>query len=530
MELDLDRALLLRSFRDEAHELLAELERLALDLDQSPGERGPVEDMFRCAHTLKGSASCVGFEQVVSVAHEVEALFEAVTVQGRSPDRSLAALALEAVDVLGRGVQVPEAECDAPLPGAEALLARITHWLGTPNRAPLEAAVWSAERDASSHGRSLRVDVERLDLLLNLVGEVAVAQGRLSSAVDGSGHAGSQAALQTFQGLFHALHESVMRLRLVPLGPTLERFRRAVHELSQRVGKHVELVVEGGDVEVDMTLADALRDPLTHMLRNAIDHGIEAPERRRELGKSATGRVTISARYDGNYVVVNVRDDGAGLDTARLLEKAKQLGMTTAAADDESLQELLCAPGLSTAEQVTNLSGRGIGMDVVRRSIEGLRGNLSLSSVPGRGLDVAMRIPLSLALIQGFGVQVGPETYIVPVDSIRECIDLEEEHGLRSAVGGVIELRGKALPFIDLAQQLGGFRDPKSRRSVVVLEHAGRRAGLDVDALLGEVQTVIKPLGPMFASAKNVAGSAVMHDGRVALVLDVGSLLRAVAT
>jgi two-component system chemotaxis sensor kinase CheA len=363
---------------------------------------------------------------------------------------------------------------------------------------------------------------------LNLVGEVAIAQGRLSNAIEGSGHAASQSALQAFQGLFHGLHESVMRLRLVPLRPTLERFRRAARELSQRVGKRVELVIDG-DVEVDMTLAEALRDPLMHMLRNAIDHGIETPERRLELGKPAMGRITISARYDGNYVVVNLRDDGAGIDTGRLLEKAEQLGLAVAGADDAALQELLYAPGLSTAEQVTNISGRGIGMDVVRRGIEALRGNLSLESVPGRGLTVSMRIPLSLALIQGFGVQVGEETYIVPVDAIRECIDLEDERGLRSDEGGVIELRGKPLPFIDLARKLGAYRHPTSRRAVVVLEHGGLRAGLDVDALLGEVQTVIKPLGPLFASLKNVAGSAVMHDGRVALVLDVGNLLRAVA-
>ncbi|HET7543264.1 MAG TPA: Hpt domain-containing protein, partial [Polyangiaceae bacterium] len=371
--MEFDRAALLRSFRDEAEELLSQLERLALDLDENPGERGPIEDMFRCAHTLKGGASCVGFEQVMSVAHELEALFEAVTAQGRAPDRGLIALTLEAVDVLRRGAQVPDSECELPLAEAEPLLQRIARWLESHDEAPREAVVWSAEREAATQGHSLRVDVERLDLLLNLVGEVAIAQGRLSNAIEGSGDAASQSALQAFQGLFHGLHESVMRLRLVPLRPTLERFRRAVRELSQRVGKRVELVIDG-DVEVDMTLADALRDPLMHMLRNAIDHGIEAPGRRVELGKPAMGRITISARYDGNYVVVTLRDDGAGLDTGRLLEKAKQLGLPIAGADDAALQELLYAPGLSTAEQVTNISGRGIGMDVVRRGIEALRG------------------------------------------------------------------------------------------------------------------------------------------------------------
>jgi two-component system chemotaxis sensor kinase CheA len=320
-----------------------------------------------------------------------------------------------------------------------------------------------------------------------------------------------------------------MRLRVVPLGPSFERFRRPVHELSQRIGKRVDLIVEGGDVEVDVTLAEALRDPLLHMIRNAIDHGIELPERRTEVGKHWPGCITLSARYDGNFVVVQVIDDGAGLDEGRLLEKAKALGLATPTGDADALHELLYQPGLSTAREVTDISGRGIGMDVVRRSVEALRGTISLESQPGQGLTVSIRIPLSLALIQGFGVQVGAETYIVPVDAIRECVDLEEDRALASSIGGVIELRGKPLPFVDLAQQLGGVRTQRARRSIVVLEHAGKRAGLDVDGLLGEVQTVIKPLGPLFAGSKNVAGSAVLHDGRVALVLDVGSLLRTLA-
>lgn len=528
--MDLDRQLLMRSFRDEAEELLVDLERLALDLDARPGQRSPVEDMFRCAHTLKGGASCVGFEALVRISHELEALFEAVTAHRRVPDRALAELALASVDVLRRGARVPETEAEAPILGADELLERIAQWLSTPALPATEKARWDETNDSGpAAGRSLRVDVERLDLLLNLVGEVGIAQGRLGIALEDTDSPRALSALQTFQGLFQTLQEGVMRLRLVALAPTLERFRRATHELSQRVGKHVELVLEGGDVEVDMTLADALRDPLMHMLRNAIDHGIESPSHRRELGKSPVGRVTMSARYDGNYVVVKVSDDGSGIDTARLAEKAAQLGVAVPAGDEEATYELLYIPGLSTADRVTNISGRGIGMDVVRRSIEALRGNMTLESVPGQGLTISIRIPLSLALIQGFGVQVGQETYIVPVDSIRECIDLEHDRTLYSELGGVIDLRGKPLPFVDLAQQLGAGRSRAARRAIVVLEHGGRRAGLDVDCLLGEVQTMIKPLGPLFASIENVAGSAVMHDGRVALVLDVGSLLRTVA-
>jgi two-component system chemotaxis sensor kinase CheA len=422
---------------------------------------------------------------------------------------------------------VEDEEREAPIAGGVELVERIVALLAS-DAERAEAVVWSAGPlgGSSRAARSLRVDVDRLDALLNLAGEVAVAQGRLGALLDPASAA--HTALLAFQGLFQTLQESVMRLRVVPLGPSFERFRRAVHELSQRVDKQVVLNVEGGDVEVDVTLAEALRDPLMHMVRNAIDHGIESQERRFAANKLWPGRITLRARYDGNYVVVEVSDDGAGLDQKRLLEKARELGVSAPAAssNDEALHELLFMPGVSTAKEVTEISGRGIGMDVVRRSIEGLRGTIALESVPGQGLTVSIRIPLSLALIQGFGLRVGEETYIVPLDSVRECLDLERDRTLTSKAGGVIELRGKPLPFVDLAAQLGGRRVTKARRSIVVLEHAGRRAGLDVDGLLGEVQTVIKPLGPLFAGSKNVAGSAVLHDGSVALVLDVGSLLR----
>jgi two-component system, chemotaxis family, sensor kinase CheA len=527
--MDLDRNLLLRSFRDESEELISELERLALDLDARPQERALVEEMFRCAHTLKGSASCVGFERVTALAHDLEALFESVTTNRRIADRGLSGLTLEAVDVLRRACRAEDEERDEPVLGVVELVERIRGWLGTEQDGHVEAAVLadtSASRGVSS-GRTLRIEVDKLDRLLNLAGEVAVAQSRLGATLEVGSAA--ETALQDFQGLFQNLQESVMRLRVVPLGPTFERFRRPVHELSQRVGKRVNLIVEGGDVEVDVTLAEAIRDPLMHMIRNAIDHGIETPERRVLANKLWPARILLSARYDGNYVVLQVSDDGAGLDRERLLEKAKNLGLTVTGTDDESFHELLYHPGLSTAREVTDISGRGIGMDVVRRSVETLRGTIALENRPGAGLTVSIRLPLSLALIQGFGVQVGRETYIVPVDSIRECLDLEKDRTLTSAAGGVIELRGKPLPFVDLAQQLGAPRTAAARRAIVVLEHAGRRAGLDVDGLIGEVQTVIKPLGPLFAGSKIVAGSAVLHDGSVALVLDVGSLLRTLA-
>lgn len=528
--MDLDRDLLHRTFQQESEELLNDIERLALDLDERPDELALVEEMFRCAHTLKGSASCVGFERVLAQAHELENVLEAVTTRTRAPERGLAALALYAVDVLRKGTRVaPEAALE-PIPGEELLLKRFAAWHLGAGAVPDAGAPDAVSHQASkSSSRTLRVEVERLDALLNLVGEVAIAEGRLGAAIEAGERETMLAAQQTFHGLFQTLQESVTRLRLVPLGPSLERFRRAVRDLSQGAGKEVDLVTDAGDVEVDVALAEALSAPLLHMVRNAIDHGIEPSERRRELGKDPVGRISLSARYDGHYVAVEVADDGAGMDRSRLLARAHELGIAVSDADAATIDELAFAPGLSTTSEVTNLSGRGIGMDVVRRDIEAMRGSVAVGNEPGRGLTVSIRVPLTVAVIQGFGVEVGQETYILPVDAIRECIDVDADRAMSSELGGVVELRGKPLPFIDLARHFALEGRAEKRSTIVVLEHGAQRAGLQVDALVGEVQTVIKPLGPLFAAVKNLAGSAVMADGRVALVLDVGSLLRSVA-
>jgi two-component system chemotaxis sensor kinase CheA len=528
--MELDRDALLRTFQQESDQLLSELERLALDLDERPDEVALVEEMFRCAHTLKGCASCVGFERILAHAHELESAFEAVTTQKRDPNQELASLTLQAVDLMRQGARVSLDAASDPIPGEDVFLARVARWhRGATDTAKGRDAALPAAQAAKRAAPALRVDVERLDALLNLVGEVAIAEGRLGSAIEAGDRDTMISAQQTFHGLFQTLQESVTRLRLVQLGPSLERFRRAVRDLSRGAGKEVDLVTDADDVEADVALSEALSAPLLHMVRNAIDHGIETPERRRELGKDPVGRITLRARHDGHYVVVDVIDDGAGMDRKKLLARAHELGIPLSDPDDASIDELAFASGLSTSDEVTSLSGRGIGMDVVRRDIEAMRGSVSVQNAPGRGLTVSIRVPLTVAVIQGFGVEVGKETYILPVDAIRECIDLDPERAMSSEIGGVVELRGKPLPFIDLATHFELEAGAKRRAAIVVLEHGTQRAGLQVDALVGEVQTVIKPLGPLFASVKNLAGSAVMADGRVALVLDVGSLLRSVA-
>jgi two-component system, chemotaxis family, sensor kinase CheA len=514
---------------EEAEELLQEVERCALDLDTRPGDLALVEEMFRAAHTLKGNASCVGFSRITALAHEVESLFAGVTARQRPVDKEFAALALTAVDLLRRRFHARDPETPDGSREEEALVARITVWLeaiGAPEQSL--APAHAPSRLPTLGKRTLRVDVERLDQLLDLVGEVAIAIGKLGTALEGSNRDAQASSLETVRGLFKGVQEGVMRVRLVPLGPTFERFRRATRDLGQASDKHVELVVDGADVEVDMALADALRDPLAHMLRNAIDHGIETPAERAAVGKPPMGRVKLSARHEGNNVVVEVEDDGRGMDATKLLARAKALGVAPQANGDDSVYGLAFTPGLSTATAITSLSGRGIGMDVVRRSVESLRGSVGVTSRTGRGVTVSLRMPLTLALIQGFGVRVGDETYILPLDSILECVHLDTDRAMPSELGGVLEVRGRPLPYLDLGRRFGTKNRESERHAVVVLEHAGVRAGLEVDALVGEIQTVIKPLGSPLAEQTVASGSAVLPDGRVALVLDVGSLLRSI--
>jgi two-component system chemotaxis sensor kinase CheA len=300
-----------------------------------------------------------------------------------------------------------------------------------------------------------------------------------------------------------------------------------VRDLASGAGKAARLELRCDDVEVDMAVADALRGPFSHLLRNAIDHGIEAPAERTRAGKPMAGLLTLSARREGGTLVVELADDGAGLDRERLLERGKKLGLPTSGLSDAEILELAFAPGLSTAERITDLSGRGIGMDVVRRTIEGMRGSVVLTSVAGQGATVTLRVPLALSIIQGLAVGVGGETCVLPLDHVVECVELDDERVVQSPQGGVLELRGEALPFVDLGCRLGLARENAPRPSVVVVQQDGKRAGLAVTALYGEVQTVIKPLGRLFETVKGIAGSAVLGDGRIALVVDVRGLMRA---
>jgi two-component system chemotaxis sensor kinase CheA len=386
----------------------------------------------------------------------------------------------------------------------------------------------SGPEDAS---RTLRVHVDSLDRLLDLTGEIAVARGRLRLALE-SGAAGLEAALEIDREAdrLHAdLQELVMKARMVPIGPTFRRFGRQVRDIASSLGKRAVLSIEGEDVEVDNKVVEQIKDPLTHLVRNALGHGIESPEARRASGKPPEGRIELSARHEAGQLVIVIQDDGAGLDRARILAKAHAAGLAPEQATlltEADLLDVIFTPAFSTAESVTELSGRGVGLDVVRRNVEALRGTVSVASERGSFTRFTIRLPLTLAIIPGFVVTAGEETFVIPLESVVECAELPETSGAKGERTGVLELRGEPLPFLRLRQAFEIAAAPPAYQHVIVVQRQQQRLGIAVDELLGECQVVLKPLGRLFKGLPGIGGSTILGNGRVALVLDVATLFQ----
>jgi two-component system chemotaxis sensor kinase CheA len=303
---------------------------------------------------------------------------------------------------------------------------------------------------------------------------------------------------------------------------------RTVRDVAAAHGRQARLIIEGEDVEVDTTVVQHIHDPLTHMIRNALDHGIESPEVRMRKGKDPCGSVTLRAYREAGSIVIQLADDGAGLDRERILARARALGTVTdpEVLTEHELHRLVLEPGFSTAQQITDLSGRGIGLDVVRRNVERLRGSVGIESREGQGTTITLRLPLTLAIITGFAVEVANETYLIPLDTVVECLELPREECPHADGRGVLSVRGQALPYLRLREVFALPGSPRGREHVLVVRHDGGHVGLAVDVLCGESQTVIKPLGPLFHGLPGIAGSAILGSGRVALILDVEALLR----
>ena len=370
----------------------------------------------------------------------------------------------------------------------------------------------------------IRVDATKLDQLINLVGELIIAGANTRMLAQRSGLTDMSESAETLSRLVEEVRDSALTLRMVQIGATFNRFQRVVRDVSKELGKDIVLQISGGDTELDKTVVEKIGDPLTHLVRNAMDHGIESADARRESGKSVQGVVRLNAYHEAGGIVIEVSDDGGGLNPQKILAKATQRGLINEGQQlsDKEIFNLIFEPGFSTAEQISNLSGRGVGMDVVKRNITALRGTVELDSKLGQGTCVRIRLPLTLAIIDGFLIGVGQASYVVPLDMVEECIELPSEQ-----ITGQqhLDLRGDVLPFIRLRQMFDDQGQPPRRENVVVVRYAGVRAGLVVDQLLGEFQTVIKPLGKVFCQVPALSGFTILGSGAVALILDIPGLL-----
>jgi two-component system chemotaxis sensor kinase CheA len=369
----------------------------------------------------------------------------------------------------------------------------------------------------------VRVQADKLDQLIDLVGELVIAGASANMLAIKSRQSELTEATSILSRLVESIRDSALQLRMVQIGDTFTRFNRVVRDVSKELGKEIELVISGAETELDKTVVEKIGDPLMHLVRNSLDHGIEPAALRLERGKPACGRVTLNAFHDSGIIVIQVADDGGGLNRDKIRAKAieRELIQPGDTLSDSEISNLIFEPGFSTVDKVSNLSGRGVGMDVVRRNIMSLRGTVEVSSVEGQGSTFTIRLPLTLAIIDGFLVGVEKAAYVIPLDSVVECIEHKNLAGDRN----FLNLRGEALPFIRLRELFAAEDVAPPRESIVVVQFGGRRAGIVVDQLMGEFQTVIKPLGRMFAHLRGIGGSTILGSGEVALILDVAALV-----
>lgn len=391
-------------------------------------------------------------------------------------------------------------------------------------RIPKETTV---NKGGNASSRFVRVPADRLDELVSQVGELVIASAAVDVKAKLVRGQSLQEAVSVLMQLVDTIQSSTMRLRMVPIGETFSRFQRVVRDVSRDLGKSIALEIFGADTELDKAMVERIGDPLMHLVRNAMDHGLESPQERLAQGKPEQGTLRLRAFHDSGSVVVEVSDDGKGLSRDRILNKAIERGLIAGpdGLTDHEIYQLIFEPGFSTAEQVTNLSGRGVGMDVVKKSVEALRGSITLHSTPGMGTMIQMRLPLTLAIIEGFMVGVGQARFILPIDMVVECIELPDG-ALDDHHPQYLNLRGEVLPYVCLRQAFAMEGSTAKRPSVVVVKTGEWKSGLLVDTLLGEIQTVIKPMSGVFQHLRSICGTSILGTGDIAMILDVNQIVQ----
>jgi two-component system chemotaxis sensor kinase CheA len=541
---------LLKEFVNEAAEHLDNIEHGVLFLEDNPGDADTIASIFRAFHTIKGGSGFLGIAPVNRIAHELESLLDLVRTGQLPVDRPVVEIILVGADTFRNYINEIQSQLAGRSPTrpvvvpSQHLLAKARAIQAGPGeQSPdLEPATPAAAPPASSGapekpsgpvGGMIKVDIQKFDSLMDLVGELVIAQS-LVAQDPGLSSTKSQSLLRNMSQMgmiTNGLQKAAMSLRMVPIRSTFQKMNRLVRDTAVAKEKSVELILRGEDTEMDRTIVEELADPLLHMVRNSVDHGIELPAEREAAGKPRTGSIRLAASHVGGNILVEVSDDGAGLRADALLAKAIERGMLPPGTSlpEKEIYDLIFAAGFSTAAKVTDLSGRGVGMDVVKRNISRLRGKIEIESSPGQGTSFKIYLPLTLAIIDGLMVAVGTQRYIIPTLSVRESF--RPTPGMISTVQGrgeMVNVRGSLIPLLRLYQHFGitpRTQDP-CQSMLVVVESAQEARCILVDDLLGQQEVVIKSLGDSFKNNRMLSGAAILGDGQVGLILDPRALVQ----
>lgn len=546
-----EMAEILETFLVESNEILDTLGQDLLEIEKRPTDIELLNAIFRASHTLKGTASFLGFTQMTDFSHRMEDLLNKLRKGERSVTREIIDVMFQAYDVVkallarieSRNVEpmdlsVVLAKLDACIQGTSTQSAK-----NTSAPAPQAASAEDAQNQFSqqkSGESTIRVDVTRLDNLMNLVGELVLARNRLTQTAQsftGEHNAAMMARelQETSAAIDFATTElqmAVMKTRMVPVAKVFDKLPRLVRELSKETNKNVDLQIYGKDTELDKSIIDELYDPLVHIIRNAIDHGIETSEVRKAARKPEKGAIVVNAEHEGNHIIISVEDDGRGMDHEVLKAKAIEKGILTfAEAAEMSRREILnliFVPGFTTAESVTSISGRGVGMDVVRTNVTKLKGIIEIDSEVGRGTMITLKLPLTLAIIQGLIVESAGEFFALPLGSVLEVVRVQKEE--IDTINGleVIKMRDLVLPLgrISDLMHLEEKGDTSSSKYIVVVGWSEQRLGIIVDSLHGQREIVIKSLGDYLGDVPAIAGSTILGDGKIILIIDVGEFIQ----
>ncbi len=531
-------------FISEATEYLQNLNKSLLELEKAPENLELLNEIFRLAHTMKGMAATMGYQKITTLAHQMEDLLDVLRKQEAKVTPEIIEVLFKALDVLEPLLQEVASGEDRKV-DITAMTVKLKMVLETkPAEGPApaketptdstagEKKTVSSEADKKKTQTSVRINIEHLDNLMNLVGELVINKARLFQIGANYKINELNESLTQLERITGSLQEEVLKTRMIPVSHIFDRYPRVVRDLAKLKNKEINFEIEGSDIELDRMIVDEINEPLIHLIRNAVDHGIEVPAERIKNGKSEKGNVRLSARREKGYVRIELTDDGKGMDPHEIAEKAIEKGMLTkekmAAMTENEMLMLICEPSFSTAAEITDISGRGVGMDVVKTKVEAFNGSLTIETKKGKGSSFVIKLPLTLAIIQALLVKVIEEVYAIPLSNITEIISISPSQIKTIEKREVIRVREEILPLVSLREVFGLPRldlNTTEETYIVEVEVGDKRIGIIVDSLYSREEIVIKTLGGILKRTKGISGATILGDGRVVLIVDIAGIM-----